>query len=169
MKRWLGILLSLLLLGLAASPALAHSANQIAAVTVKGNQVSIQMADAYGAPVAQAPVGAAATAPGKQPDNYISMKEGPPGTYTGAIAPPAGDIFQLHLQAMLAGEPFRGALQVRNGEDVAELLIPLATLDGEESGFGGWSLYLYIAALIVIVTATAMALLRKRSQGEGAK
>lgn len=172
LKRYLALLTFAVLITLSLSgSAGAHSASQIAAVATKGNQVIVRMVDVYGAPVEQVPVGAVALEPGKRPSKYAALKEGPAGTYTGTVtAPPNIEVYQLNLETTLGGEPYRGSLRVRVGEDLTEVLIPLAAVDGEAQAKGfSWSTYLYIAGLLAVATATVVAMLRKKPEGGGAE
>ncbi len=167
LKRLLSLVMLAITFTLAATGvAGAHSAAQIAAISTKGHQVIVRMVDVYGAPVAEVPVGAVATEPGKLPGKYARLTEGPAGTYTGTVTPPKVEVYQLNVETTLGGEAHRGSLRVRVGEDLPETLIPLVPVLAEEQKGLGWSAYLYIAALVVVAAATAMAFLRKKPAGE---
>lgn len=168
LKRWKRTLAAIALacmVLLLAQAARAHTGSMIGSVSVTGNKVTVKLMDVLRSPLPGVGVTVATGLPEKKPGKGMPLAEGPKGTYTGTIAPPAGEVYVITVDARPpSGDLHRAAVRAGRGEDLPEILTDMAPVD--EPGFP-WGTYLYIAAVIALGTATAVAMLRKRAQRDG--
>jgi hypothetical protein len=162
MKRLITVSVVFFLL-ITALPVSAHTISVTGAWSLKGNQLTVKIADPYGAPVEGGTVTAALGAPGAKPGKAVAFKEMEPGIYSGIISPPDTGEYDTVVEITVVGQLFRGSLRMKAGTDMAETLVPMLPIDPPQ-GFG-WGPVLYGAAAIVLIVATVIAIM-KRPHGE---
>jgi hypothetical protein len=145
----------------------AHTLSLVAAVSNKGDLLSVRLLDPYGAAIQGGTVVAFSALPGGKSSKPVPLAEGPAGTYQGAVAPPA-DKYAITVEATLGPDLFRLTLPDRQaGQDSAEALKAMQPVE-LQPGFD-WTPILYLGAVVVLVTATAAAMLRKRPVADDAE
>jgi hypothetical protein len=132
-------------------------------ICLKGNALTVKIADPYGAAVEGGAVTAALAAPGGKAGKSVALHETEPGIYTGIISPPDTGEYDTVVEITVVGQLFRGSLRMKAGTDMAETLVPMLPIDPPQ-GFG-WGPVLYGAAAIVLIVATVIAIM-KRPHGE---
>jgi len=152
------------LVALLVGPASAHNASLVAGVAVRGHNVTVRLLDPYASAVPGAEVTVALGVPDKRPGRAAKAPEVQPARYAVTIAPPAGQVYEITVEATVAGELFRASVRAREGEEQSELLLPMDAV--EQAGWLSLENVAYIAALVVLTTATVVALLRKRASSE---
>lgn len=138
----------------------AHGAFIYGTVSLQDLDLVVRIADPYGALIPEALVTAATALVDKPSPRGGLLTEGPPGTYSGRLVPPAAEVYQITLELRAGGELFRGVFQVAAGEQVDEQLFPLAHI--EQGGPLPWTAYLYLFIVFLLGIALAVALRRKR-------
>lgn len=150
-----------------ALPANAHTLSLVAAVSSKGNEVSVRLLDPYGAAVPGGTTVAYTALPGGESNKPVPLAEGPAGTYQGAVTPPGGT-YDLTVEATLGPDLFRLTAPNRQaGQDSGEVLMAMQPVEIQQ-GYD-WTPILYLAAVVVLATATAVAMLRKRPVADDAE
>lgn len=163
MYRRLATAVAILLL-VAALPAMtgAHGLSLLAAVSLDGNELTVRPVDFYRAPVEGGEVTAATGLPGARPVRPSRLPEVSPGLYRGAVAVPAAERFEIHVELVVMGELYQVAVLAQAGRNLGEEFYPLIPI--EESRFPwGWVLYGLVLALLL--AATGVAVRRLRHQG----
>lgn len=160
MKRCIGLFLSILLIGLVAVPARAHDVLLLAAVTVKGDQISVRLLDQLASSIPGAKVTLGTGAPGQTPTRTVKAAEDANHVYTAKMTGSLPEVYQITVSAVITEMEFRTSVRARRGEDMAETMIPLVHI--EKQPLFTWENMLYIAAAALLLVATAVALFKRR-------
>lgn len=167
LKRIVGLLLLALVLAMPGVPVLAHSAALVASISTHGNEVTVRALDVYGAAVPGAVARAIPAVPGGKQGKPVTLKEGPPGSYSGVVEPPENGGYRLTVEVTLGtgklAELFRAQLDMQAGENTPELLVPMAAIDVAQGV--SWGTVVYVGAAVLLVVATGYAWLRQRLAG----
>lgn len=166
-RRYLGLLLSLLLIGLTAMPARAHDVVLLAAVTVQGDEVSVRLLDQLASSIPGAKVTLGTGVPAQKPSQTVTATEDASHLYHAKFSGTRPDVYQITVTAFITDMEFRTSVRAKVGENLSETMIPLVHI--EKPTGPNWENILYItaAALLVIATAIALVKRRKSSRNEG--
>lgn len=155
MRRILAGLLCLLALAALPPAAGAHNLSTMAALSLKGTDLTVRIMDVYGAAVE----GAKAT--GAAGGRKAALAEGQPGTYRGNLTPPNTDQYDIIVEITIYNELFRGSLRVGRNEELEETLVAMIPIDPPLK-HSVWGPIFYGAAAVVLIAATVVAIRRQR-------
>lgn len=166
MLRWLMGAAAALVLWAGSLPALAHTLNLTAELTLREGRMAVQLVDPYGAAVGGGEVSAQVRPEGMREEIPLALTEEAPGAYSGELpAVAAGQRFDLRVDALLGTDLYRLDLQgLQAGTVESAHRWPMKQMEG---GSFPWGAVLYGAALVLMGAATTLALVRRRTQPEG--
>ncbi|HLO02055.1 MAG TPA: hypothetical protein VK191_02990 [Symbiobacteriaceae bacterium] len=153
---WLGLLIGMLTL--LPGQAGAHVVNIMGKVNLVGSELKVSFLDPYNVPLEQLVVKASVEEIGGKPGRTVTLKEGAPGVYAGALSTPPTNKYQVTLSFDMAGDMHQALLTAEKGKDQAEVMLPVLGIGATQES--SRTLWLFGGAILVLAGATAFALYR---------